>query len=186
MITRMPRSCVVHRAALLDFVDGQPAGDGTAAALDHLERCRACEDELAGIARTLAALRRLGQASSAVEPPTYTWAVLRSRLVARRAGRWLPRFSIAGLAVSAVLVAVISGPAAIVPGGAWVYHRTTVDPEAVARPSLANPQRRHESVTTSSVGGALPVAVSAPRFDSRVYGEAPWTPEGGAPKPRPR
>src|SRR2546423_15334399 len=77
MITRMPRSCVVHRAAVLDFVDGQPRGSGTAAALTHLGHCRACEDELAGIARTVAALRRLGAPANTVHPPAEAWTMLR-------------------------------------------------------------------------------------------------------------
>src|SRR2546423_10526015 len=117
MITRVPRSCVAHRAALLDFVDAQPRTGASAAALSHLERCRACEEELAGIVRTVAALRRLGREIAAAEPPAHAWPVLRAR-VTRRADRWMPRFSIAGLAVSTALVAMFSLPAPISPGAA--------------------------------------------------------------------
>ncbi len=115
MITRMPRSCVVHRAALLDFVDGQPRTDATSAALGHLERCRACEDELAGIVRTVAALRRLGRAVAAAEPPPGAWIGLRSAVTApavrARGGRW----DYAAPMLALAIVAVVGLPAVIRP-----------------------------------------------------------------------
>src|SRR3954466_15109904 len=107
MNTRMPRSCVVHRAALLDFVDGQPRTPASDAALTHLDRCRACEEDLAGIVRTIAALRRLGRTVAVAEPPGHAWPALKARLTSRHADRWLPRFSIAGLAVSTALAVMI-------------------------------------------------------------------------------
>jgi len=184
MITRMPRSCVAHRAALLDFVDGQPPTDASAAALSHLERCRACEEELAGIVRTVAALRRLGRLAAAAEPPAHAWPALRAR-VTRRADRWMPRFSIAGLAVSAALVVMISLPATISPGGAdWSYRGAPARQEDAhpARPVVQRPFGR-QAVTPT-------VAVAAPgpgrHIDRRVYGEAAWAPEVGVMKSRPR
>src|SRR4051794_22391121 len=108
MMTRMPRSCVVHRAALLDFVDGQPRAAGTSAALTHLEQCRACEDELAGIVRTVAALRRLGRAAAMVEPPADSWTALRERIRRPAASAWRWRFSLGGLMMSTAAVAVLT------------------------------------------------------------------------------
>ena len=108
MITRMPRSCVVHRAALLDFVDGQPRTADTAAALSHLERCRACEDELAGIVRTVAALRRLGRAAATVEPPADAWTTLRERVRRPSPTAWRWRFSLGGLMMSTAAVAMMT------------------------------------------------------------------------------
>jgi anti-sigma factor RsiW len=188
MITRMPRSCVVHRAALLDFVDGQPRTAASAAALSHLERCGACEEELAGIVRTLAALRRLGQTTLLVEPPGHAWPTLKARITARRADRWMPRFSVAGLALSAALAVMISLPATISPGGAdWSYteHRTGRQEEA--RPVRSAVQRSSGRQAVTPLGGVA-AATPAPgrHFDRRVYAEAAWTPEAGAPKPRPR
>jgi hypothetical protein len=188
MITRMPRSCVAHRAALLDFVDGQPRTHATLAALSHLERCRACEEELAGIVRTVAALRRLGRIAAAAEPPAHAWPALRAR-VTRRADRWMPRFSIAGLAVSAALVVMISLPATISPGGAdWSLadRRAAVGRQEEARPARpVVPRTSGREAVTPTV--AAPAAlVATVRFDRRVYGEAAWTPEAGTPKPRPR
>jgi anti-sigma factor RsiW len=183
MITRMPRSCVVHRAALLDFVDGQPRTSASAAALSHLERCRACEEELAGIVRTAAALRRLGQTTLLVEPPGHAWPALKARITARRADRWMPRFSVAGLALSAALAVMISLPATISPGRAeWSYTEHRTGPTEEARPIRSSGR---QAVTPL---GGVAVAASAParHFDRRVYGEPVWTPEGGAPKVRPR
>jgi predicted anti-sigma-YlaC factor YlaD len=108
MITRMPRSCVVHRAALLDFVDGQPRGSGTAAALTHLGHCRACEDELAGIVRTVAALRRLGATANTVEPPAEAWTMLRERVRRPSPTAWRWRFSLGGVVMSTAAVAVLT------------------------------------------------------------------------------
>ena len=154
------------------------------AALSHLERCRACEEELAGIVRTVAALRRLGRLAAAAEPPAHAWPALRAR-VTRRADRWMPRFSIAGLAVSAALVVMISLPATISPGGAdWSYRGAPARQEDAhpARPVVQRPFGR-QAVTPT-------VAVAAPgpgrHIDRRVYGEAAWAPEVGVMKSRPR
>jgi predicted anti-sigma-YlaC factor YlaD len=108
MNTRMPRSCVVHRAALLDFVDGQPRSVATTAALAHLGHCRTCEDELAGIVRTVAALRRLGRAASTAEPPAEAWPMLRERIRRPSPAAWRWRFSLGGLMVSTAAVAVLT------------------------------------------------------------------------------
>jgi anti-sigma factor RsiW len=190
MITRMPRSCVVHRAALLDFVDGQPRTAASAAALSHLDRCRACEEDLAGIVRTLAALRRLGRTSALVEPPAHAWPALRARVTSKRADRWLPRFSIAGLAVSTALVVMISLPATMAPAGFGSYDAerpfsdaTQGDVRTVRPPA----QRPFTSKTgASTVNRPAAIFVSGRRFDPRQYGEGSWSPAAGVPKPRPR
>ena len=189
MITRMPRTCVAHRAALLDFVDGQPRTDASAAALSHLERCRTCEEDLAGVVRTVAALRRLGRVAAAAEPPAHAWPALRAR-VTRRADEWLPRFSLAGLAVSAALVVMISLPATISPGGAdWSLtdRRAAVGRQEEARPARPAVQRSsgRQAVTPIVAGPAAPSGPGR-HFDRRLYGEAAWIPDAGAPKPRPR
>jgi anti-sigma factor RsiW len=112
---QMPRSCVVHRAALLDFVDGQPRTPATGSALSHLERCRPCEEDLAGILRTLAALRRLGESVADAEPSAEAWPRLRARAV--RTGR-RSRVSVANTAgglVAASLVAAMVVSQAVLP-----------------------------------------------------------------------
>jgi anti-sigma factor RsiW len=190
MITRMPRSCVVHRAALLDFVDGQPRTAASAAALSHLDRCRICEEDLAGIVRTLAALRRLGRTSALVEPPAHAWPALRARITARRADRWLPRFSVAGLAISAALAVVITLPTTMAPAGSGWYDVERPSSDATQRDvhPVRPPAQRPFTTRTgaSSVESAARSSVSARHFDPRVYGEGSWTPPAGVPKPRPR
>jgi hypothetical protein len=190
MITRMPRSCVVHRAALLDFVDGGPRTAVSAAALAHLERCRACEEELAGVVRTVAALRRLGRATALVEPPAHAWPALRARVLAKRPDRWIPRFSIGGLAVSAALAVLIGLPATISPGGSgWYYPGQwsgtgTDGATPLVRPAAQRPIGR-EGVTAAG-SATLARSNAARHFDPRVYGEGSWSPAPGVPKPRPR
>ncbi len=108
MITRMPHSCVVHRAALLDFVDGQPRTAETAAALAHLDRCRACEDELAGIVRTVAALRKLGRFAATAQPSPDAWPLLRGRITRPPETAWRWRFSLGGVMMSTAAVALLT------------------------------------------------------------------------------
>jgi anti-sigma factor RsiW len=108
MITRMPRSCVVYRAALLDFVDGQPRTAHTSAALAHLDRCRSCEDELAGIVRTVAALRRLGRVAASAEPSPDAWPRLRGRITRPADAGWRWRFSLSGVMMSTAAVALLT------------------------------------------------------------------------------
>lgn len=109
MIVAFRRPCVDHRAALIDFVDRRDLGPATAAALDHLDRCRSCEAELSGIALAIAALRRLHGDVQRVEPPADAWLRLRAR-VERPAEVWRWRTTLAGLTASALLVAVLVAP----------------------------------------------------------------------------
>ena len=108
MITRMPHSCVVHRAALLDFVDGQPRTAETVAALAHLDRCRACEDELASIVRTVAALRKLGRFAATAQPSPDAWPLLRGRVTRPPETAWRWRFSLGGVMMSTAAVALLT------------------------------------------------------------------------------
>lgn len=107
--------CGRHRAALVHFVDRREILPNTTAALDHLDRCRACEEELEGIALAIAALRRVGREAALVEPGPDAWTRLRARIA--RGGRELAfrsRASAAALLMSAGLVGVLVAPGAIV------------------------------------------------------------------------
>jgi hypothetical protein len=122
---RVSGTCAAHRATLLDFVDRRerpgavpavtPAA--THAALAHLERCTECEEELAGIVRTIAALGRLRQAVADAEPPDGSWSGLLDRLSRPAPAPWRWRLSLGGLMMSAVAVALLTthwiGPSAI-------------------------------------------------------------------------
>ncbi|MDP9483784.1 MAG: hypothetical protein M3P84_11255, partial [Chloroflexota bacterium] len=103
MIARSHDACASHQAALLDFAERLERTTDTAAALAHLERCRRCEDELAGIVRTLAGLRRLADSVARVEPGQETWLLLRERVTRRDPSVWRGHQSLGGLMAMAVV-----------------------------------------------------------------------------------
>jgi len=103
MIGRSLDACATHQAALLDFAERLERTPSTPAALAHLERCRRCEDELAGIIRTLAGLRRLADAVGRVEPGHETWPLLRERVTRREPSAWRGHQSLGGFMAMAVV-----------------------------------------------------------------------------------
>jgi hypothetical protein len=113
MIEFRPGGCRRHRDALIDFIDRREPGPRTDAALQHVERCRACEDALEATALTIAALRRLVAATEPSEPAADAWARLRARVDRPRAALWRWRSTLAGVALSAGLVATLVAPRAI-------------------------------------------------------------------------
>jgi hypothetical protein len=86
-------------------------------ALDHVEVCRACEEELALTTLVVHALRRLHDETWRVQPSPDGWARLRARLAARRArpAQLLPGLS--GIVLAAGLSAALVGSAAILGDG---------------------------------------------------------------------
>lgn len=112
MILALRNPCGTHRAALIDFVDRRALGSATAAALSHLDRCRACEEELSGIALAIAALRRLHREVDGEEPAADAWLRLRAR-IQRPIDPWPWRATLGGLVGSVMLVAVVVGPIAL-------------------------------------------------------------------------
>jgi len=112
VIIAFRRPCADHRAALLDFVDRRELTDATPPALAHLERCTACEGELASLSLTIAALRRLHADLTRLEPAPDAWLRLRAR-VTRPVDPWRWRTTLGGLVTSAFLVAVLVLPVTI-------------------------------------------------------------------------
>lgn len=106
------RGCARHRPLLVDFVDRGEVGQGTAAALAHLDRCARCTDAIEATMLTVIALRRLGGEAAALEPPPDAWPRLRFRIetVRRRPAVMSP---LAGIAMSFALVAVMVLPARV-------------------------------------------------------------------------
>jgi hypothetical protein len=164
-------ACEVHRTALHDFVDHRAGYDpGTsrdvAAALDHLERCRDCEQELAATALVIAALRRLSVDISEAEPSPDAWLRLANRLERPKPRRMLLSSPLAGLALSAGLVVAMVAPqlgldlvrspaesigpltgadaAALIEEQRWLRDRTLVVPRAASAhaAALPSPPRR--------------------------------------------
>lgn len=99
------RGCSRYRAALVDVVDLPQDGRsavGDSALLRHVERCRACRDEVERLALTAFAVRRSFDFAATAAPNSDGWARLRRRVERRRTDR---RFasSAVGLALSAGL-----------------------------------------------------------------------------------
>jgi hypothetical protein len=105
--------CAAHRAALAAFAERSERDASTAAAFDHLERCRRCEAELAETLLTIHAVRRALADARAVDAPPDAWFRLRKRVQRPVAGAWAARASLAGVVVGAGLVAALVGPAAV-------------------------------------------------------------------------
>jgi hypothetical protein len=101
-------ACRRHRTALIDFVDRRERGPRTPAALDHLARCQRCEDDMAGYALTIVALRRAGRELAAVPVPVAD--VTRVVPPAPRPSGWSWRLQVGGLLTCAAIVGLVVLP----------------------------------------------------------------------------
>lgn len=104
------RACRSHRAALVDFADHRAAGPAVQRALDHVQRCRPCEQELATTTLVLHGLRRLHEETRRAEPAPDGWSRLRARLVATRREPSLWMTCLPGVALAVGLVILVGGP----------------------------------------------------------------------------
>jgi hypothetical protein len=108
----LPRAgCHRHADDLLAFADDRDIAAVDAAALAHLDTCPDCRREVEQAALAAVALRRLGAVAADVEPSADVWPRLQARLT-RRPVAWRWRAPLAGLLVSAAVVAVALTPAA--------------------------------------------------------------------------
>lgn len=116
---RLPwrRGCGAHRAALIEFADRRADGPHVRAALDHVDRCRSCEDDLAATTLILHALRRLHEETSRVQPAPDGWARLRARLAVTRREPSRLLSGLPGIVAAAALCAALLGPSVLVGGG---------------------------------------------------------------------
>lgn len=105
--------CRRYRAALIDFIDRHEIGPGTREALDHLDRCRRCENELAEVALTIHAVRRVMADAALRDPAGDAWDRLRLRIQRPAASVWRARSTMAGLVAGAGLVATLVGPTTV-------------------------------------------------------------------------
>lgn len=109
-MTRTPAACRAHRPVLVDLVDHGERGEGTAAALEHLDTCTPCEREITELALTIAALRRVGAAYRALEVPETPRPAVVARAVTARRRPWSWRMQLGGLATSAAIAALLVAP----------------------------------------------------------------------------
>ncbi|MES2208675.1 MAG: hypothetical protein V4515_00580 [Chloroflexota bacterium] len=109
--------CRRHASALLEIVDPRTPTPGSTAALDHLEWCRRCSDELQDLALAIVAMRRFGEADAGEAGSASAWPNLSRRIVGTRAAAaaavWRWRASLAGLVAGTLVVAAVVGPLAL-------------------------------------------------------------------------
>jgi hypothetical protein len=133
--------CGAHRAALAAFAERSERDASTAAAFDHLERCRRCQADVTETLLTVHAIRRTLAEARSVDAPPDAWVRLRRRVQRPAAGLWAARASLAGVLVGAGLVAALIGPTAVIrprdaierePGPPWavLWAQTVADQRA--------------------------------------------------------
>jgi len=142
------RTCRSHRDALIEFASQRTGGPAVRRALDHVDRCRACEDQLATTTLVLHGLRLLHDETQRVSPATDGWARLRTRLVAVRREPSLWMTGLPGAALAFCLVVLMGGPAMthgaqpVLDDGPPVFGRADVSDASRFEPiGLAEPVR---------------------------------------------
>jgi hypothetical protein len=145
-------SCRIHRPVLLDFVDRGEVAPSAAPAMAHLERCHRCTRELEATVRTITAMRRLGAEAALVEPSPDAWSHLRAQLERSRAATrrtsWLWRVRLGSMMASALIVALVVGPATTVAPVA----REGVDISNAERSAVRAREIRADATFIASVG----------------------------------
>ncbi len=145
------RPCRAHRVALVEFASHRAGGPDVRRALDHVDRCRACEEELATTTLVLHALRRLHEETERAEPASDSWVRLRNRLAAARREPSRLLSGLPGVVAAFGLCAALIGPGAISGGGpAGVYNEA---PRGAAPPYLQFERSRERALDE----GLLPV-----------------------------
>ena len=155
-----PSRCRSYQDDLLDFVDRRELGSGTPAALDHLDRCDRCRTELAATVLAIHAVRRLLAEARAVEPPSDAWERLSARLQRPVASAWQARSALAGVVVSAGLVASLVGPSIVWRPRDVVEHEPGPGPAVVVARTVA--EQRAEAAFLSRVRVAVPAVAERP------------------------
>ncbi len=144
--------CMRHRAELIALGERAERGPSTDAALDHLARCRRCEEDLTETVLAGYAVRRLLAEAATVDPPVEAWERLRARVQRPVASAWRARTSLAGVVVGAGLVAALVGPVA-------VLHPAT---DAVSEPGT--PAAAHQARAEAN-GRAMAVFLESERVE---------------------
>ncbi len=145
------RRCRAHCAALVEFAAHRTGGPDVVRALDHVDRCRACERELATTTLVLHGLRRIHEEALRAEPAADGWSRLRERLAVTRREPSRLLSGLPGIVAAAALCAVLVGPGAIEGGGpSGVYNEA---PRAATAPYLLFEQSRDRA----RAEGLLPV-----------------------------
>ena len=142
MIRRDRSTCAVFQAALVDFAERPARTVDTAAALAHLERCRSCEDELAGIVRTIAGLRSLAHSLDGVEPAPESWPILRARVSHPEPSPWRWSSSLGGIVATAAIALLVLP---------WIGSSPVRPPTDGDTPAALSPIDRREDAPSAPV-----------------------------------
>ena len=135
MILRVRQAwvCASHREALLAFASHREAGPAVRRALDHVDRCCACEADLAATTLMLFALRRLHEDALRTEPSPDAWSRLRTRVGAARREPSRLVSGMPGVLAAFGICAALVGPAALAGGAPAIY-----DEASRPKPSLVH------------------------------------------------
>ncbi len=184
-------ACMVHRATLLEVLDGRPRDRAVEQALEHLGRCEACQRDMAELALIVAGLRRLGAAARRLDAPGGGWGRVAQRLGETRPSTapWLRagRISLAGLVALPLMAALLLAPG-LAPGLAARLAEQTVAragatlgvPGASASASALQqaPLPVPEALHAAALGRAFAIS------DGPVADDVPAAAGGGAVTPR--
>jgi hypothetical protein len=142
MIRRERGTCAVFQAALIEFADRPVRTAATAAALAHLERCRSCEDELAGMVRTIAGLRSLAHSLDGVEPAPESWPILRARVSHPERSPWRWNNSLGGIVATAAIALLVLP---------WIGSSPVRQPTDGDMPAAFSPLDRREEAPSAPI-----------------------------------
>lgn len=166
-MTGSSRACRPHRRLLEDLIERGERGPGTPAALEHLERCDACERELTELALTVATLRRAGRELRLAPVPRVGPARI-AALARKRRSPWAWRLQLSSLLTGAAIAAVIVGPQFSLPGRATSDALVGGQPAATATWRVAESRLAAAPDTPSfAAAGTLP-----PRYPEGL--SRPW------------
>ena len=116
-VLRRTGRCASHREAIIAFASLREGGPAVRRALDHVDRCRACEAELGATTLVVQALRRLCDEALLAEPAADGWELLRRRLVSPPRRPSLLVSGIPGLLLALGICGALAGPS-LLEGGA--------------------------------------------------------------------
>ena len=128
--------CRAHRDTLIDLAVRRRVGAEVAladvrTALEHVDRCRRCEADMAATSVIVQALRRYRAELGRAEPADDGWSRLRARIVATRRQPSILLSGVPGLIAALGLCVALAGPSILLGGqprlydeGSWTAPRT--------------------------------------------------------------
>jgi len=156
-VLRQAGTCASHREAIIAFASLREGGPAVRRALDHVDRCRACEAELGATTLVVQALRRLCDEAMLTEPAADGWERLRRRLVSTPRRPSLLVSGIPGLLLALGLCGALAGPS-LQKGGA----ATRFDDGSGSSPPAQAAIRFEQTADRSQVPSSIHVPTDRP------------------------